>query len=69
MVALCTNGKKVEMTYTNGDTVLFEHIMSIAYRPGKLIIVWDDCTMKQVDNPAVIYKNIYCRGCFDLDIE
>ena len=69
MVTLYTSGKQVEITYTNGDTAPFDHIMGIGYRPGKLIIVWDDCSMKQVDNPADIYKHIACNGCFDLDIE
>ena len=69
MVTLYTSGKQVEITYSNGDTAPFDHIMGIGYRPGKLIIVWDDCSMKQVDNPADIYKHIACPGCFDLDIE
>ena len=69
MVTLYTSGKQVEITYTNGDTAPFDHIAGIGYRPGKLLIIWDDYTMKQVDNPVDIYKHIACSGCFDLDIE
>lgn len=69
MVKLHTIGKQVEITYTNGDTAPFEHIMLVIYRPGKLIIIWDDCSMKEIDNPADIYKHIACTGCFELDIE
>lgn len=69
MVTLYTNGKQVEISYTNGDTMSFDHIMGVGYRPGKLIIVWDDCTMKQVENPADIYKHISCPLMFDIDIE
>lgn len=69
MVTLYTTGKQVEITYTNGDTAPFDHIVGIGYRPGKLLIIWDDYSMKQVDNPADIYRHIACSGCFDLDIE
>ena len=69
MVTFYTSGKQVEITYSNGDTAPFDHIMGIGYRPGKLIIVWDDCSMKQVDNPVDIYKHISCPLLFDIDIE
>ena len=69
MVTLSTTGKQVDITYANGETVPFEHIVAIAYRPGKLLIIWDDNSVKQVDDPADIYKNITCSGWFDLDIE
>lgn len=69
MVTLSTRDKRVEITYTNGDTASFDHIVAIGYRPGKLLIVWDDYTTKQVDNPADIYKNINCYGQFDIVIE
>lgn len=69
MVTLYTSGKQVEITYANGNIVPFDHIMGIGYRPGKLIIVWNDCSMKQVDNPVDIYKHISCHLLFDIDIE
>lgn len=69
MVTLYTSGKDVEITYSNGDTGLFENIIGIIYCPGRLSIVWKDYTMKTVDCPADIYKHIACAGCFDLDIE
>lgn len=69
MVKFYTIGKQVEITYTNGDIVPFEHIMGIRYRPGNLIIIWDDYSMKRVENPADIYKHISCPLMFDIDIE
>lgn len=69
MVTLYTSGKQVEITYSNGDTVSYEQIIGIGYRPGRLLIIWADCTMKQVDNPADIYKRIACPLMFDIDIE
>lgn len=69
MVTLYTSGKQVDITYSNGDILSFDQIIGIGYRPGKLLIIWADRTMKQVDEPAVIYKHIVCPGCFDIDIE
>lgn len=69
MVTLYTSGKQVEITYANGDIVPFDHIIGIGYRPGRLLIMWDDNTMKQVDNPADIYTHIKCQLMFDIDIE
>lgn len=69
MVKFYTFGKQVEITYTNGDTVPFEHIREIRYRPGNLILTWDDYSMKRVENPADIYKHISCPFMFDIDIE
>lgn len=69
MVTLYTSGKQVEITYANGDIVPFEHIAGIGYRPGKLLIIWDDYSMKQIDDPADIYKRIACPLMFDIDIE
>lgn len=69
MVTLYTSGKQVEITYSNGDTVPFYNIMGIGYRPGKLLIIWADYSVKQVDEPADIYKRIACPLMFDIDIE
>lgn len=69
MVTLYTTGKQVEITYTNGDIVPFEHIVGIGYRHGELIIIWDDYSMKKVENPADIYAHISCPLRFDIDIE
>ena len=69
MVTLYTSGKQVEISYTNGVTMQFDQIVGIGYRPGKLLIIWADYTLKQVDNPAVIYKHISCPCQFDIDIE
>lgn len=69
MVTLYTGNKQVEITYANGDTLPFDTIAGIGYRPGKLLIIWADYTMKQVDNPADAYKHIACPGRFDIDIE
>lgn len=69
MVTLYTSGKKVEITYSNGDTVPYDQIIGIGYRPGRLLIIWADNTMKQVDNPADVYKRIACPLMFDIDIE
>lgn len=69
MVTLYTSGRQVEITYANGDIVLFDHIIGIGYRPGLLLIMWDDNTMKQVDNPADIYTHVACSLEFDINIE
>ena len=69
MVTLYTSNKQVEITYANGDTVPFDNIVGIGYRPGKLLIIWGDYTTKQVYNPADVYKHIACPGRFDIDIE
>ena len=69
MVTLYTSGKQVDITYSNGDTVPYDQIIGIGYRPGRLLIMWDDHTMKQVDNPADVYKRIACPLMFDIDIE
>lgn len=69
MVTLYTSDKQVEITYQNGDTVPYSNIAGIGYRLGKLLIIWKDYTMKQVDNPADTYKHIACPGRFDIDIE
>lgn len=69
MVTLYTSGKQVEITYANGDIVPFYNIIGIGYRPGKLLIIWADRTMKQVDDPADIYKRIVCPLMFNIDIE
>lgn len=69
MVTLYTSGKQVEITYANGDIVPFDNIIGIGYRPGRLLIIWADRTMKQVDDPADIYKRISCPLMFDIDIE
>lgn len=69
MVTLYTGDKQVEITYIDGDTVPFSNIAGIGYRPGNLLIIWNDYTMKQVDNPADVYKHIACIGRFDIDIE
>lgn len=69
MVTLYTGDKQVEITYANGDSVPFDNIAGIAYRPGTLLIIWADYTMKQVDNPADTYKHISSPGRFDIDIE
>lgn len=69
MVTLYTTDKLVEITYANGDIVPFDNIAGIAYRPGILLIIWNDYTMKQVDNPADCYNHITCSGRFDIDIE
>ena len=69
MVTLYTSDKQLEITYANGDTVPFDDIAGIGYRPGKLLIIWKDYTMKQVECPAEIYKHIACTGRFDIDIE
>lgn len=69
MVTLYTSGKQVEITYANGDIVPFDNIIGIAYRPGKLLIIWADRTMKEVDDPADIYKRIACPLMFVIDIE
>lgn len=69
MVTLYTSDKQVCITYANGDTVLFDNIIGVSYRPGKLLIIWRDYTMKQVDNPADSYNHIACPGRFDIDIE
>ena len=69
MVKFYTIGKQAEITYTNGDTVPFDHIMGIRYSPGILILIWDDYSMKRVENPADIYKHISCPLMFDIDIE
>lgn len=69
MVTLYTSGKQVEITYANGDIVPFDNIIGIGYRPGMLLIIWADRTMKQVDDPADIYKHIACPLMFDIDIE
>lgn len=69
MVALYTGDKEVSITYRNGDTLTFDNIVGISYRPGKLLIVWRDYTVKQVDNPADIYTHIWCPCRFDIDVE
>lgn len=69
MVTLYTSGKQVEITYSNGDVVPYGQIMGIGYRPGLLLIIWNDNTMKQVENPADIYTHINCPLMFDIDIE
>lgn len=69
MVTLYTSGKQVEITYSNGDVVPYDQIMGIGYRPGLLLIMWNDRTMKQVENPADIYTHIKCPPMFDIDIE
>lgn len=69
MVTMYTSDKQVEITYANGETVSFDNIAGIGYRPGKLLIVWRDYSMKQVDNPADTYTHIACPGRFDIDIE
>lgn len=69
MVTLYTSDKQVVITYANGDTVPFDNIAGISYRPGVLLIVWNDYTMKEVDEPADTYKHIACPGRFDIDIE
>lgn len=69
MVTLYTSGKQVEITYANEDVVPFDNIIGIAYRPGWLLIIWADGSMKAVDDPADIYKRIACPLMFDIDIE
>lgn len=69
MVTMYTSGKKVTIDYTNGDSLEFDAIIGIGYRPGKLLIIWSDYTMKQVDYPEDSYKHISCAGRFDIDIE
>lgn len=69
MVTLYTGDKQVEITYANGGTVPFDNIAGIGYHPGKLLIIWNDYTMKQVDGPADVYKHIACPGRFDIDVE
>lgn len=69
MVTLYTSDKQVEITYQNGDTVPYSNIAGIAYHPGMLLIIWNDYTTKQVENPADSYKHIACPGRFDIDIE
>lgn len=69
MVTLYTSGKQVEITYANGDIVPFDNIIGIGYRPGRLLIIWADRTMKQVDYPEYIYKRIVCPLMFNIDIE
>lgn len=69
MVTMYTGDKKVHITYANGVIRRFDNIAGIGYRPGKLLIIWADYTMKQVDNPADIYKHISCLGRFDIDVE
>lgn len=69
MVTLYTGEKQVEITYANGDIISYSNISGIGYRPGKLLIIWADYTMKQVDDPADIYKHISCLGRFDIDVE
>lgn len=69
MVTMYTGNKKVYITYSNGIIRRFDNIAGIGYYPGKLLIIWADYTMKQVDNPADAYKHIACPGRFDIDIE
>lgn len=69
MVTLYSSDKQVEITYANGEIIPFENIAGIGYRPGKLLIIWRDYSMKQVDNPADSYAHISCPGRFDIDIE
>lgn len=69
MVTLYTSDKQVVITYATGDVVPFDNIAGISYRPGVLLIVWKDYTMKEVDEPADTYKHIACLGRFDIDIE
>lgn len=69
MVTLYTSDKQVEITYSNGDVVPFDTIAGISYRPGVLVIVWNDYTIKEVNEPAYAYKHIACPGRFDIDIE
>ena len=69
MVTLYTGDKQVEITYADGETVLFHDIVGIGYRPGKLLIIWRDYVVKQVKDPAEVYKHIACPGRFDIDIE
>lgn len=69
MVTLYTSDKQVKITYVSGVSLTFDNIVGIGYRPGKLLIIWKDYTMKQVDNPADAYKHIACPGRFDIDIE
>lgn len=69
MVTLYSSDKQVEITYANGEIIPFENIAGIGYRPGKLLIIWRDYSMKQVDNPADSYTHISCPGRFDIDIE
>ena len=69
MVLLYTRGKQVDITYSNGNIVPFDNIIGIGYRPGKLLIIWRDYSMKEVENPADIYKHIACPLMFDIFIE
>lgn len=69
MVTLYTGDNQVIITYASGITNSVSNIAGIGYRPGKLLIIWKDYTMKQVDNPADSYKHIACPGRFDIDIE
>lgn len=69
MVTMYAGDKQVEITYVSGGTYQFDNIAGIGYRPDKLLIIWNDYTMKQVDNPADVYKHIACPGRFDIDVE
>ena len=75
MVTLYTGGNQVIITYVSGitnsvsNTVSYSNIAGIGYRPGKLLIIWKDYTIKQVDKPADSYTHIVCPGRFDIDIE
>ena len=69
MMTLYTGQKLLEITYTNGKTVNFTDIVAIDYIPGRILLLWKDHTIEQVDNPADVYKRIACPGRFDIDIE
>lgn len=69
MVTMYTAGNPVEITYSNGDTMVFQCIAAFRYRPGLLIFIWDDDTMKIVTNPGQSYHNIVCPEHFDVVIE
>ena len=69
MMTLYTGHKLLEITYTNGKTVNFADIVAIDYIPGRILLLWKDHNIEQVDNPADVYKHIACPGRFDIDIE
>lgn len=69
MVTLYTRGRQVEITYANGDTIPFYTIIGITYFPDRLMFIWNDYTVKTIDNPSGIYKHIACPGCFEIDIK
>lgn len=69
MMTLYTGHKLLEITYTNGKTVNFTDIVAIDYIPGRILLLWKDHTIEQVDNPSGVYKHIACLGRFEIDIE